>query len=344
MQPLVTPALAMASTSSWMLLPARYIGELMVGQDHAGRNGEKCGRRGRAARVDRPSRGYRFVKHGGLLLGSEARPSIRPRRCHPVALRGRPLGRDNYASDPTDGNEDRSTSASTRAPGWRFAAARSGGQLDDAHLDDPVRGADPLEDRVRDWIVDGRRTSSPSPCSERRDSSSDEMLMPASARIVPTRPTMPGRSWWRVTSIMPGQLGVDREAVEAGEVRAAVGGRAGQRQHRLPVGRADRQLDERRPRLRGGGPRLAHREPALVGDEVRVHRVHALIGDRLEDARPSPRCGSARTRRPRSRPRTSAKARRTRPAPAGGRGSPGAGRARRTAAASAASRAPPTAR
>ena len=79
-----------------------------------------------------------------------------------------------YRGEPTQGVED----------------ARNGGQLHDLRLSIPMTraagGTYPGPDRRP------RRTCVASPCSDRRDSSSDEMLMPASARIVPTAPTMPG--------------------------------------------------------------------------------------------------------------------------------------------------------
>src|SRR6187551_676324 len=82
-----------------------------------------------------------------------------------------------------------------------------------------------------------------------------------------------------------GELGIDREAVDAGKVRAAMRGRSGERQDRWTVCRTDRELDERRPRLRRARTELTDVEAAFASDEVGVDGIDPLVGDRLEDPR-----------------------------------------------------------
>ena len=74
-------------------------------------------------------------------------------------------------------------------------------------------------------------------------------------------------------------------------------GRACQGQERLPIGGADRELDERCPRVGGWCPFLADRQAALPGHEVGVDRVHTLVRHRLEqsgEGRGANRCALAR--------------------------------------------------
>ena len=109
------------------------------------------------------------------------------------------------------------------------------------------------------------------------------MLMPDSARMVPTAPTIPGRSWWRVTSMRPASSAsiakpssparcgrpwaVEPDSFRSGSASAGPTASSTSDAH----GSDD-------------GVRLTNGQPALAGDEVGINRVDALVGDSLEDA------------------------------------------------------------
>ena len=82
-----------------------------------------------------------------------------------------------------------------------------------------------------------------------------------------------------------GELGIDRETVEPGEMRPAVRGRSSEGQDGIAVRGADGELDQRCPRVRRSRSLLPYGEASLPGDEVGVHRIDPLVGHRLEQAR-----------------------------------------------------------
>ncbi len=107
-----------------------------------------------------------------------------------------------------------------------------------------------------------------------------EMLTLASPQIVPMRPTMPGTSRWRVTTIAPCGDRVDLEAVDLDDARSV-------RQHR-----ADRR-DGRRLRRRSTSETASRplsretsaRTPISARDRARVDQRHAPIGHQRQRAR-----------------------------------------------------------
>ena len=98
----------------------------------------------------------------------------------------------------------------------------------------------------------------------------------------PTRPTVPGRSMWRVMSMVVGRRHVEAVVVEPGDPRLPAGDRAGD--DRRPSAGLARQRQQRGERAGVGGLALDDGDPAGLGQRAGVDEVDPLGGRRLEQA------------------------------------------------------------